>query len=80
MKINVLAFGASADIIGERAFSMDIELRSSINNLKMELVRLHPDLSDLSSVALAVNNEYVLDDHVLFDGDEVAIIPPVSGG
>ncbi len=34
----------------------------------------------LSASAVAVNQEYVQPDRVLHDGDEVAILPPVSGG
>lgn len=34
----------------------------------------------LGASAVAVNHEYVQADHVLCDGDEVAILPPVSGG
>lgn len=40
-----------------------------------------PALQGLSdAVMLMVNDDYVLPDHVLADGDELAIIPPVSGG
>lgn len=34
----------------------------------------------LLASAVAVNQEYALPSHVLLDGDEVAILPPVSGG
>jgi molybdopterin converting factor subunit 1 len=40
-----------------------------------------PDLEVLSaSISFAVNREYVERSHALADGDEVALIPPVSGG
>ncbi len=38
-----------------------------------------PD-KDSSRLVVAVNQEYQLHDHVLSEGDEVALIPPVSGG
>jgi molybdopterin converting factor subunit 1 len=45
------------------------------------LCRERPDLEPLTaSVSFAVNREYVTRDHRLGDGDEVALIPPVSGG
>jgi molybdopterin synthase sulfur carrier subunit len=37
-------------------------------------------LRDLSVVRVAVNREYVGNDHSLREGDEVAIFPPVTGG
>ena len=46
-----------------------------------EVARRHPDLTDEPvALVVAVNDEY--QDHlfVLSDGDEVALIPPVSGG
>jgi molybdopterin converting factor subunit 1 len=45
------------------------------------LCRERGDLEPLSaSISFAVNREYVERDHVLADGDELALIPPVSGG
>ena len=37
-------------------------------------------LRDLSVIRVAVNQEYVLGDHPIRDGDEVALFPPVTGG
>lgn len=45
------------------------------------LIAAHPDLERFrSSVRLARNSEYVGRDARFSDGDEVALIPPVSGG
>ena len=48
--------------------------------LKMQLETAYPKLHELSSYMVAVNNEYALPNLLLKPGDEVAIIPPVSGG
>ena len=47
------------------------------------LLDAHPTIipgKDPSRLVVAVNLEYREHDHVLNDGDEVALIPPVSGG
>jgi molybdopterin converting factor subunit 1 len=54
---------------------------ATIADLWGALCRERPDLQPLSaSISFAVNREYVEREHVLRDGDEVALIPPVSGG
>ena len=54
----------------------------TVAELRRRLERSHPTLGPhLPGVAVAVNEEYVLDDRTpLHDRDEVALIPPVSGG
>ena len=50
-------------------------------HLRAALLQRHHDLKELlPTCALAVNCVYAHDDTVLRDGDEVAILPPVSGG
>ena len=54
---------------------------ATVGDLWAALCRERPDLEPLSgSITFAVNREYVERDHRLRDGDEVALIPPVSGG
>jgi molybdopterin converting factor subunit 1 len=53
----------------------------TIGDLRAELARLYPDLAPvLARSALALNHNYVGNDHPVSPGDEVAVIPPVAGG
>lgn len=81
MKINLLAFGIAKDIFGGRAIEMDFpETSLSAAFLSERLKKNYPKLSELKSFMLAVNSEYAEPDLLISEGDEVAIIPPVSGG
>jgi molybdopterin converting factor subunit 1 len=54
---------------------------ATIDDLWRTLCARYPQLGALrSSMTFAVNREYVRGDHTLASGDEVALIPPVSGG
>ena len=54
---------------------------STVSDLTAEVMRLCPTLtSDVSKLVVAVNEEYQDHSHTLHDGDETALIPPVSGG
>jgi molybdopterin converting factor subunit 1 len=79
--MNVLFFGITKDIVGssEISFSNDLKL-ANVAALKKQLVDTYPEFSKLKSLAVAVNSEYAEDDVVLNGNDEIAIIPPVSGG
>ena len=80
--MQVKFFGIARDIVG--ASKMEVSsgnaVTYSVADLKRYLVREFPKFAELSSFAVAVNSEYALDDLALAQGDEVAIIPPVSGG
>lgn len=80
--MEVLFFGIAKDIVGtsQLAFSATAERPATVAELKRQLLGMYPDFSKLSSMAVAVNNEYAEDDVVLKVKDEIAIIPPVSGG
>ena len=75
-------FGIAKDIVGQSSFRFDegdMKPRS-VSELKDKLKTTFPEFKKLSSLAVAVNNEYAEENDALKDGDEIAIIPPVSGG
>ncbi len=80
MNISILAFGIARDIVGASEFDFAVEESQTVGELKQELVRHYPDFAKLASFAIAVNGNYVSDEHPLQGDDEVVIIPPVSGG
>jgi molybdopterin converting factor subunit 1 len=80
MKISLLSFGIAKDITGQRFLEVELPTSASVAALRAMLVERFPRLSSLSSVRLAVNGEYANEDLALKEDDEVAIIPPVSGG
>ena len=54
---------------------------ATVSDAARELLRLHPAISsDPSRLMIAVNEEYQEHDYPLSENDEVAFIPPVSGG
>jgi molybdopterin synthase sulfur carrier subunit len=80
MEINLKLFGITRDIVGKSEEKLIIENKITVNTLVENLKIQFPALSELSSILVAVNNEYAPSDMVLANNDEVALIPPVSGG
>lgn len=81
MKLRVLLFAQCADIVGSRELSLNLEDGSTVGELVEHLVDKHPPMAGLvRSMMLSVNQEYVESEQILHDGDEVALITPVSGG
>lgn len=78
--MNILAFGIAKEILG--GLSTDIQTGEgvTVKSLKTTLKEQYPQLERLTSFAIAVNGAYANDDQIIQPGDEVAIIPPVSGG
>ncbi|SHJ41104.1 MoaD/ThiS family protein [Pseudozobellia thermophila] len=80
--MEVLLFGIAKDIVGKPSFRFEGEDAppSSVSELKKRMKAAFPELERLSSLAVAVNSEYAEDGQSLKQGDEIALIPPVSGG
>ena len=54
---------------------------ATVGSVAQEVFERYPGLIGTpTALVLAVNEEYQLHDYELADGDEVALIPPVSGG
>ncbi len=80
MQLNILAFGISKDIIGANKMTVDLTDITTVADFRAWLQQKYPKLAGLKSLLIAVNEEYGQEDLLLKEGDEVAIIPPVSGG
>jgi molybdopterin converting factor subunit 1 len=79
MRVRVLYFGVLKDVMGVQATVMEVAEGSSV----AELLAVHRGLATAfvwDSIAVAVNQEYARAGDVLKDDDEVALLPPVSGG
>lgn len=80
MEIKVLAFGIAKDIFGGQSIQIMLGEAADIATLKTLLEQQYPQLKELASYMIAVNDEYAYANTVIQPGDEIAIIPPVSGG
>ena len=77
MWVTVLAFGPLADILDGRRHKIEIPPSSSVRYL---LEEMGIDEWIDRSISISINDTIVKDDHPLTDGDEIALLPPVSGG
>jgi molybdopterin synthase catalytic subunit len=81
MRVHVVYLGMLRDIIGRGHEAVELAEGSRVADLFAELEQRFPKLSGLrNSLALALNLEYSNAAAELHDNDEVALIPPVSGG
>ena len=80
MKIKILFFGISSDLVGLSYLDFEVDKALTVKKLKILLKNKYVHLKNLDVYAIAVNENYAIDDLVLKENDEVAIIPPVSGG
>lgn len=81
MRIQVRLFAILRDKAQTDAFELELPDGTTITQAIESIGRLHPNIiSYLPRTAAAVNREYVRGDHVLRNGDDLALIPPVSGG
>ncbi len=79
MSIQVLFFGATADITGQRRVAFELPPDSKANDIFKKLVTDHPQLAK-HRLHFSVNQQYATGDEILNDGDELAIFTAVSGG
>ncbi|MBW3129135.1 molybdopterin converting factor subunit 1 [Hymenobacter profundi] len=80
MKLTIALFGITREIVGRPTLELTTPDGQLVQNLLAELRQQYPALGKLSSLAVAVNNDYATDDTPLHERDEIALIPPVSGG
>jgi len=81
IRVKVLFFGRLKDLIGHAEDSVDFADAATIEQLFVLYAARHPELAEYrSSVVASRNQEFAAWDTPLRSGDEVAFLPPVSGG
>ena len=81
MNIEVKLFAAARQAANQETLSIEIAEGTTVQQLKVELGQHFPDLkSMLDHLLVAIDTEYAGEDQVLQAGQDIALIPPVSGG
>lgn len=81
VRVKVLFFGGLKDVVGHCEESLDLNEAASIEQLFALYSQRIPELARYrSSVVASRNQEFAAWDTLLRSGDEIAFLPPVSGG
>ena len=81
MKIIVLFFASCREQSGTNRVEVDLAEESTTADLVEHLLQLFPGLSNgIKELSMAINKKYIRGIGPLADGDEVALLPPISGG
>lgn len=79
MKYKIKTYGIAREIMGGHQVEIEADA-TTVGELRAQLVARYPQLAALRSLFIAVNLEYADDNARLSTTDEIALIPPVSGG
>lgn len=80
MQVKVLFFGVLKDVFGGESEMIEMPEGSCARDLLDRFAAWKGASHHLASLAIAVNHEYCQSETLLREGDEVALLPPVSGG
>src|ERR1035438_8590400 len=79
MRVRVLPFGVMKDWLGESPATVELPAGATVADLLARLSETQAHQA-LRGIAVSVNAEYATTAHILREGDEVGLLPPVSGG
>jgi molybdopterin converting factor subunit 1 len=81
MRVRVLLFGQLKDIVGRQEDSLELEQGAKLSAVTSHYAERFPQFQGLnSSIACSINQEYAQGSAMLKEGDEIGLLPPVSGG
>lgn len=79
MAHSILAFGLARELLGVSELNFNTRVKN-VGELRQLLLVEYPVLSNLEQLRIAVNQIYAEDEEVLDGNEEIALLPPVSGG
>lgn len=81
MRIRVKLFAILRDQAGQSETSLELPEGATVQQARKRLMESLPAIASyMDRVAFAINLSYARPESVLHDGDELAVLPPVSGG
>jgi len=81
VRVTVKLFARLRDIAGTPEMTREVATGATVGSLWQQLATEFPEIASYErSISTAVNADYARRNQVLADGDEVAFLPPVSGG
>ncbi len=81
MTVNVRLFAVTRQLLGRPHLSVELASGSTVGALRSALQAAYPAIDALvPGLLIAIGSQYATDDAPLSEGDDVALIPPVSGG
>ena len=80
MRVLVRLFASYREAAGKGHFDLELPPESKVRDAIESILKEHPLIGEGRQVVIARNREYASLDTALADGDELALIPPVSGG
>jgi molybdopterin converting factor subunit 1 len=81
MTVRVLLFARAKDLAGRDAVAVELPSPATVADLRARLADQIPALAPLlAASAVAVNQAFAEDSDTVRENDEIAVIPPVSGG
>jgi molybdopterin converting factor subunit 1 len=81
VRVNVKLFARLRELVGAGDLTLDVAAGATVADVWAALVAAHPEAAVYTrSMSCAVNLDYARMTAPVRDGDEVAFLPPVSGG
>jgi molybdopterin converting factor subunit 1 len=80
MRVLVRLFASYREAAGVGQMELELPPGATVKDAIARILKDHPLIAEGRQVVIAKNHDYVTADEPLADGDEVALIPPVSGG
>ena len=79
VSVKVKLFASSRELVGENEVKISLVDQTTVGNLRKKIVEMYPTLAKITFV-IAVNHKIADDSTIINHSDEVAVLPPVSGG
>ncbi|MBS3790749.1 MAG: molybdopterin converting factor subunit 1 [Candidatus Thermoplasmatota archaeon] len=80
-EVLVKFFASARDIVGKKDLKMEIQQNWKVEDVLETIFKKYPELEEMEDqLLISVNKDRTKKNEVLKDGDEIAVMPPVTGG